>query len=278
MKSISRRNAAIVGVLVLDAVVVSAATYFATKKKLNQEFDERLDREVKASVEFELSQLGVLVSDDEFEQPTEMPATDSMEDPDISVPEETREPVLDEDLEPTGGERVFPGQDKPTLEELAQKNQTTQYHSVLEGADYGPTVEQPAEPVVTTPEDVWDPGEEISVISRDLYETNVSGFQQEVYTFFAGDKQLLSIMGDVVENQEQYIGTGIPPFGQQSDDSNAVYLRNRKLGQECEVIRDPGKASDFLHASNGFVPPENEVTDELKHSLHQHFGGPGYNR
>lgn len=230
-----------VGVALFAGVAIGAgAMYLFTKKKLAAEFEERLDREVKESVAYivENSVLKdkVIVTD---EDPDEYADRVNEQESGLEVQ------VVEEDDEELQGERVFKDADKPSLEQLAQQNQKTRYDKILQEEQYDTTTPDPEEPLV--PEGGWDPGEDgdIVVIGKDLFIPNVSGFEQSTLTWFQ-DGAVVDTESNYVEEHERLIGSNRPPFGQMSDDENIVYIRNKKIQAEYEVIQDPGNASDFL--------------------------------
>lgn len=226
------------GTALASVAAGSAVTYFIVNKKLSREFDARLDKEVQESVDFfadHMIKAGKLIISNQ--DPDEL--ADEMNEQEL--PFEAF--VVEEDLEPVDGERVLKSQDdKPSIEELAARNQRTQYNKILTEQEYD--TDAPDEEIVES--SGWDPGDEdISVISRDIFMECVSQFEQSTLTYFSDDG-VLDAQGDFVEDHFKMIGNGRPPFGQMSEDDNIVYVRNKKLEQEYEIISDPGKATEFL--------------------------------
>lgn len=233
--------------LTLAGVVVSQVAggylvYAVTKKKFEREYDERLTRELETSVAFLTKQFNldkpVIISDD---------------------PENVGEPTpIDEKLmgehdaiAETYGQRVFTGQDKPPLEDIVARNETTQYNTPVN------PVEEPEEDLSGEEEPYQDP--DVSVIGRDLFMENTSEWTQDTLTYFADDG-VLDVGGDFVEDHVNLIGPNKPPFGQMSEDANVVYLRNKRIQREFEVIFDPGNASDFLaHSLQDLYQPSRRL-------------------
>jgi hypothetical protein len=253
-----KRNYGTIAALVVGGAAVGAGlTYFLTKKKLAKHYEDKFDLELEESMKFLVAQMGldkVIVSNDDPDevvgQPGEGDFDDDVADPTLA---EVPTPVV-EDLEPLDGVRTFPGQDDKTpLEDLAARNQKTQYNTPVPSSLTDDKV------VEVTPEEEPYNDPDISVISRDVFYANGTEWPQETLTYFA-DAGVLDVGGDWVVEPESQIGGQKPPFGQMSEDPNVVYLKNKRLKKEFEVIFDSGNASDFANATDG-------DDDELKHSI-----------
>lgn len=232
------------------AAIGAGVTYFVVKKKIYAEAEAKFDLELQESMEFLVKKMGI----------DKMIVTD--EDPDDLAPEEeieTPAEAEDDSLGVFSGERII--EEKPPLEDLAKRNQTTNYNAISTPEDFTSGPEEDLSP----PEPEYD-NPDISVISRDLWDDNTSGYPQTTITYFS-DGGVLDIGGDWLVDHESFIGHGKPPFGQMSEDANVVYLRNKKLQTEYEVIYDQGKASDFAEVMDSTDMPAG--SDELKHSLDQ---------
>jgi hypothetical protein len=226
----------------------SLATYLIVKKRLDAEYESRVDKEVEESLKFLLKQQGleiVVSNDDPDKLAEEMNEAAADEPVEVVVEEPTVSEVLeeieaeDDPLEEfKQGERVFGSQEeKPPLEDLVQRNQEIPYHKIATpDVDETPEIELPEEPIE-------DP--DITIISRDIFLENGTGWEQETLTYFADDG-VLNVQGDFVEDHELMIGKGRPRFGQLSEDPNVVYIRNKRLEKEFEILSDPGNASEFL--------------------------------
>lgn len=216
---------------VVTGVTASAVTWYLTKKAFEEAYETRLLQEVEASITFLMSQ-GVDFS--KVDVVDEIPEQDP-EAPD-SVPPVSE--ILDEGfdtpvLESVEGERIFPDQtEKPPLDDLAK--QRVRYDKIMTENEYK---EPEPEAAPENPD--------ISVISVDLYNSNVSEFEQTTLTIFA-DGGVIDISGDLVLEHTELIGLPPYPFGEMSEDPDAVYIRNKKLEREFEVLRDGGNAAEFL--------------------------------
>lgn len=226
------------------ALVGSVATWFVADKIISQKYEEKFEAELQESINFlvehQMNMPKLIVSDEIVDD--EVPDTDI--------------PVVAEPLEPVEGERVLSSKVEQEADRSAEsQNQAVQYDKVLTPHPFdGPETNlAPEEPRYEDPD--------ISVISRDLFMENPTEWPQETVTYFS-DGGVLNVAGDFVEDPELLIGKGTPAFGQMSDDANVVYIRNKKLQQEYEVLFDPGLAADFVE---DHVGPEDD--DELKHSL-----------
>lgn len=243
----------IVGASVVSAAAASAATWFFGVKKVEENFETRVDKEVRESVDFALGEMrarGLIVPEagpEDLEEEIEIEVVTSDEDISESEP-----------LDEVEGQRVFPNQGNMTLDELKAKSHVTRYDKILTEEEYKEP--EPEEQVLHVGEVSWDPGnEDISVISRDIFLENTSYFDQASLTYFQDDG-VLDEASEYVPEHELLIGIGKPPFGQMSEDENVVYIRNKGLQTEYEIIQDPGNATDFLmhdlqHAFNSNKRP-----------------------
>jgi len=250
---IKRNYGSIAALLVVGAGIGSAVTYLLTKKKLAAFYESKFDQELEESMKFLVEQMGldkVIVSNDDPDEVVGQPGEGEFDDFNLN---EAALPVVEE-LEPVEGTRVFPNEEnKPTLEDLAARNQKTNYATPVPSE----LTEDKIEEVIPEEEPYSDP--DISVISRDVFYANGTEWPQETVSYFA-DGGVLDVGGDWVVDPELSIGTQKPPFGQMSEDPNVVYLKNKRLQKEFEVIFDSGNASDFANATEG-------DDAELKHSL-----------
>lgn len=247
----TRKNVLIgLGVSTVSAAVASGITWFVTKRILDEQYEERLDEEIKTSVKYILKQLeidNVVVSDDDpdilEEQMNDAELPFELVTAELDTVSNLTEDYRSDEPEIVG-ERVFGSQDeKPPLEDLASRNHNVEYHKVLTDPDTYDTPVVVEEEIELPPPPPEDP--DISIISRDIFMENGSEWEQETLTYFADDG-VLNVAGDFVEDHEKMIGVGRPRFGEMSEDANVVYVRNKRLEKEFEIIADPGNASEFL--------------------------------
>ena len=229
-----------VGASVASAAAASAVTWFYTDKVLSKKYEEKFDKELEESVKF------LVANQDKI---ANMVVTNDVAD-------ET-EDVVSEPLDEVEGERVIRSQEAKTpLEDLPQRNQTTNYNAFSTPQDF---TGGEGEEILPDEEPYEDP--DISVISREIYEANGTEWPQILLTYFS-DGGVVDIGGDFVVDPELKLGQRKPPFGSLSEDPNVVYLRNKRSEEEYEVIFDAGKASDL-------IMPEEDDGESLQHSLDQ---------
>lgn len=242
-----RRVNVLIGIAA-SAAVSSGITWYVTKRIVSQQYEDRIDEEVKASVAHYLRQVDptTIVSDEDPDILAER-LNDEAINEQVQVIIEAQEYAPTEEVKEVEGERVFGAtNEKPPLEDLAHRNNQVEYHKVL-------TVEK-TEEVFPAQEDLPEPPPEnpdISIISRDIFMANETEWEQDTITYFNGDGGCTDVNGSFIENHAELIGEGRPRFGEMSDDANVVYVRNKKLEKEFEVISDPGSASEFLVHSLG---------------------------
>jgi hypothetical protein len=222
----------------IGAAIASAAgvvIYKRQSKLLLADYDDRLTAEVKSTIDHMRS---------EGLDPADVIVDDNLEDDDVAfTPDVSSEDAkMAEVSEQVDTDREIPIPQslvKPPLDELAARNQKVAYHKVLSDAVYAATdAEGP------TPEEEPYQDENITVISQDLFLANVSEFEQSSLTYFS-DGGVLDAMGGFVDHVP-LIGGAEPPFGSQSNDPEVVYLRNKTLKKEFEVLKDPGVSTDFM--------------------------------
>lgn len=223
----------------VGAAIGAGVSWAVAQKVLSKKYEEKFDRELEESVKF------LVANQDKI---SNLVVTNDTAD-------ETEE-VVQEPLEEVEGERVIRSQEAKTpLEDLSQRNQQTNYNSFSTPQDF---TGGEGEEIIPDEEPYDDP--DISIISREIFEANGTEWPQETYTYFS-DKGVVNLAGYFVVDPELEIGQRTPPFGQLSEDPHVVYLRNKRLEKEFEVIYDPGKAADLI------MPDEDGEGDSLQHSL-----------
>lgn len=99
------------------------------------------------------------------------------------------------------------------------------------------------------------------VISREEFEGDEMGFNQDTLTYYEGDDVICDTQDVPLYDYSQKIGE--LKFGYGSDDPNVVYIRNERLGMEWEIIKDSGHyAVEVL----GHEIEDQIAREELKHS------------
>lgn len=214
-----------VGVAVVSAAISAGVTYFVAKKAFEASYEVRLAEEIQTSVDF------LVQNEVELEKVDVVVDTDFLDIDAIEFPADPEEESRD--LVPGA---VSAALAKPSLQDLAARNQQVQYHKVLTTEEYSDDPDLPEIP---------EENPDISVISKDIFMENGSEFDQCSVTYFA-DGGVLDEEGSFVEDHVDMIGEGPYPFGEMSEDPIVVYIRNKRLEREFEVIQDEGNATDFL--------------------------------
>ena len=270
--------ALVVGFSIVSAAAGAVVSHFVTKKMVEErgleDFDQKLVSEIKATIEHirdEGLDLSTIVISDNLDEPmiqvsnedAKMVETDEGLDilvPEVEAEEETVEEI-EREIVPSSFTKAL---EKPSLEDLAARNQKTAYHKIIADSVYAATEElEIEEPPYEDPD--------ISVISKDLFVSNVSEYGQMELTYFA-DGGVIDEMNEIVENSADLIGTD-PPFGEKSEQENVVYIRNKKRKEEYAVISDPGNASDFLRPQLQHVDGGETLQHSLQ-ALRSHWNGP----
>jgi len=198
----------------ISAGLATVITAKVVETVLEKEFEERLERELTASVEF-LEETGKAEPTEEYQEKHKQVFGTKF------------------DLE------------KPPLDELA-KNEKVRYDQIVKSYTSSKDVVTDEEgKTMIDGVEVCDTLPDIHAISTDEYMENESGFLQSTLTYCA-DGGVLDEDGDLVVDHVDMIGNAIPPFGQLSGEPHVVYLRNTKTRREYEVIQDEANAADIL--------------------------------
>lgn len=259
--------------LVLGVVVGSAVTAtvgFVLHKREMQSvldgFDERLTAEVKSEIDHMRSKgidLNEVVIDDNLDD--ENPEADEIPLK-VSIEPAKMAPDSDKSEKTEVVSSLAQTLEKPPLEDLiSRNNQRMAYHKIIEDAAYSQTDE-----TMHTEEDEPYEDPDITVIGQELFISNVSEFDQESLTYYA-DGGVVDDQGGLVADHVTLIGSGTPKFGLQSNDPQIVYLRNKRLKKEFEVIQDPGNSTDFLPPAE--KPDEGESLQHSMQVLKDYYNG-----
>ena len=219
-----RQILALIGVGAISGAAGAVVAHLLTKRAYEELYEQRLEEEVQSAVDFLVYQAKD-VEDVVVTTKTDEELADTGE-------------ILISDPDPAqdGRERVFPGEeDKPDLAELRRANKAVDYRAIATKEKY---VEEELP-------DIPDDDPDIVVISYDLYMENSTGWEQRTLTYFADDG-VLDDQGNYVPDHTDLIGHGPYRFGDTSNDPDVVYIRNKKIEQEFEVLRDPGNAAEFM--------------------------------
>jgi hypothetical protein len=156
-------------------------------------------------------------------------------------------------------QRLMAAKEKPSVEEVIEERGYSIVDSVLERVE---RPERPLRPPVPVQEpfvarteemeksknDGWDYPLELSrrtpdrpyIIHQDEFHLNESGYQQVVYSYYAGDGVFTDEHDTVLENIDNLLGLdNLTRWGHGSDDFNVLYIRNSAIQLEFEVCRTP---------------------------------------
>jgi hypothetical protein len=197
------------GAAVVGAGVGFFVGYKLLEKRLEEAFDERIEREEKLMREhYSL-----------VRKPYATPQ-DALKD---LVPEPPAEP-----------------------EDPREPNMRNAYHKIVQ-KEYEPTGEEPelkaiVEDVVQNvfQNDKLDRGKPY-VIPMDEYMANTNGFDQNTLTYYEEDDTLVDERDRPMDGPNDVLGENFRvQFGVDSSDANTVHIRNEKLGLEFEIVRSYG--------------------------------------
>jgi len=138
-------------------------------------------------------------------------------------------------------------------------------------AEYAAAVDGLKESIFDNPHEEWDWEAETAkrglrdpyVITDDEFHSEESGFRQTSLRYYAGDNQVVDEDGAPMINYPDILGDELK-FGKGSKGHDVVFIRNPRLEQEYEVIRD---YDSFAHAVMG-IEAEETLDEELVHSMH----------
>lgn len=216
-------------VSLISAGIATLITAKVVEKQLLAEFDERMEKELAASVNF-LEQTGRAEPTEDYENQHKM--------------------LFGTKFDAT----------KPSVEDLVNKHQKVRYDQIVRREGYSPEGAVQAEDGSLMTGEVQEEAAEVEMLSDihaitlEEFMENESGFLQSTLNYF-DDGGVLDEDGDLVVGHVDMIGEGEPPFGELSGETHIVYLRNTKIRREFEVVKEEGNAADILQA-----PGSGEVT------------------
>jgi hypothetical protein len=215
------------GVSLLSAGIGFVVGYKLVEKKLEAQFEERLDKETAGMREFYTA----------AKKP-------------YATPEEAVK-----DLIPSSGT-------DPRV-----KNEKTQYHKVVATEGYDNSEEPPVQKVVAgesipVVQNVFD--DKPVIITQDVFMINEPGHEQATLTYYVGSDQLCGERDEPIENADMVVGTEFSEnFGKDSSDPNVVHIRNVGLHMDFEVLRSEGSyEAEVLGQVDNTVPPHKRVRFE----------------
>ena len=98
---------------------------------------------------------------------------------------------------------------------------------------------------------ITDPGkissDEIYIINLQEYALGYDEHPKTTLTYYEDDDTLADSNDDIIMNPEELLGVqALLNFGLDSDDSDTVYVRNKKIGEDFEVVRIHKSYSDTI--------------------------------
>jgi len=251
------------GTSVLSLAVGAVGGYYYAKKKLWDEFSERLEQEVEDTKKF----YSALHKKGDFRTPEE--AVRKLIPEHLSGDTFNSGSVTNETLE-----RVLVGLKYMPEKEDDRPGPPERHLTAIRGEDPRPPIETNIFEEVRVHQDLpEDFNEEIArasgkpyVIPFDVFMHAEVGYPQLTFTFFEGDRvvvddrdALVGVANEVGGYIDDVFGMDNFRFGYLSGDNNVVYIRNDKTGYDYEVLKSEGKYSEEIA---GFT--ENEEPEEAQ--------------
>jgi hypothetical protein len=256
----------VVIILGISFAVVGAGvgylTYKGLKRRLEKEFDARVDHEVESMRDFyqrkyrdgkfatPQSTADALGAQSQIEAQEAADAIEALEDYQKGRPQQPTRP------EPVAYDKV------QVVEEEVLKGVTITADGV--GTELaGVKVEEKDIPVDRNVlvndrpivDDNWDAEAEEAnrdpaipyVISYEEFMENAYEHSQTTLTYYEGDDVLCEADGSVVFDIEKIIGDNLGRFGHGSKEQNIVYIRNEVAEADYEVVKNTGNYADIVH-------------------------------
>mgnify|MGYP003589300780 FL=1 len=78
-------------------------------------------------------------------------------------------------------------------------------------------------------------------ISYEEFTEEEQGYDKDTITYYAGDDTLADTRDEIVDNVDRLVGADFKDyFGWRSYDDDVVYIRNKRLSLDFEILYDPG--------------------------------------
>lgn len=214
-------NPRLIATAVASAAAGGLVGYLVAQKKLSAEFEARLERETNA-----VRRLYGGVRK-EF----------------VESPEEVAEPT-EAELEAVAN----------TLKEYQGEREHVSYEKIRQTTAQKIEVEQKPERNNVFQE--RDERGEIYVISGDEFEENEPNYMQVTLTYYAGDGVVTDVQEMIIEDIDDILGEDwVEQFGAHNDDPNVVHVRNEKMDNDFEVVRNPSTYRESVLGEEPQLPP-----------------------
>jgi hypothetical protein len=271
----NRETVIIAGISVFSTTVGVAAGAFLTKRRLEVTFDERLEKEIQEAREFftvraykkdltPADAVEMLVPESERPAPVVARTSEAAQAASTAMRsyqgEQVQVVTSSEGLSKVAEEisEEVPEHNNPNPGEVAVAE--TKVSNIF------------AEGVPLTDEDFDMEEERLArrngvpyVVTREEYDANEDGYEQQALTYFAFDDVLVDEDEKSIDNIEEFVGKhNLQRFGHGSGDSKVVYVRNELKELDFEVLRSDGSyAEEVLGLTSD---------DHLEHSAFQRRG------
>lgn len=222
----STRTKVVISAL-LGGVIGAAIGYKVAEKRLGDQFDERLEKEIAPMRTFYKS------VDKKFDTPEDAVAA-----------------LITEEFQIVSNTR--------------DDQQKVAYHKIVK--PYEPEDENYAEGMdeevpETVQGNVFEQQGKIQVITQAEFEQNESDWMQSTLTYYEKDNVLTDVRDDIIEDPLPIVGdAALQNFGKYSDDPNTVYVRNSTLELEYEIVRSTGSfAQEVLDEQEPIVTVRDRI-------------------
>jgi hypothetical protein len=223
---------------------LGVVAYKWQKKRLEKEFEERLDRELEEMRQFYIRRY----KDGKFATPRTAAEKLIEEAADAANQYAGEDPPTEEARKDVPVEKNQRRYDKVETNTQARADIQTGPVTIEQTVDNGVLVD--GKPLVA--ED-WDAEAEEArrnpeapyVISFEEFNENTYEHPQSTITYYMGDDVLADETDQMIDDVESVVGTdNLARFGHGSRDPNVVYIRNERLEADYEVTRSTGRFSE----------------------------------
>ncbi len=260
-----KRSVQVVVASVVSISAGAAAGYIYAKKELEQEYNDRVNREIAE----ETKRLRQRYKDGEYADPIELLRAKQGDEAVEALSEEAR-----------AAHRVYSG-DSPEVESDAEDEALAARAAARAGiqenrdgtavvvadkvnvfADHVPTESEGWDYEVERAARDANPGDPY-VIHHDEYYENETNYEQAKLTYYEGDNVLLDERDQPVADDSVVGEDNLAKFGHGSKDGHIVYVRNDNVEVDFEIHRSMGSWQEELFGSND--------EDSMKHSQIRRF-------
>lgn len=248
------------GTSILSLAAGAVGGYFYAKKKLGEEFEERLEREVEETKKI----YSAFHKKGEFSTPED--AVRKLIPEGLTGNTFNSSSVTNETLE-----KVLVGLKYMPEKEDTRPGPPERHLAAIRGEDPRPPIETNIFEEVRVQQDLpEDFNEEIArasgkpyIIPVDAFMHAEVGYPNLTFTFFEGDRvvvddrdAIVGVAAEVGDYIDEVFGLDNFRFGYLSGDANVVYIRNDKTGYDYEILKSEGKYSEEVAGFTDDEEPE----------------------